>query len=76
MRRAEALRAHAESARRLADTAGTEDRKCLLALAREWLKAAEQLERKPPTDEERRSLSGEHRKEAAQASDSEANADF
>ena len=46
LRRARLLRAHAENARLMATTVAAYDRDCLLLLATDWLKAAEQLEHK------------------------------
>lgn len=46
LRRARLLREHAENARLMARTVAAYDRDCLLLLATDWLKAAEQLEHK------------------------------
>ena len=42
------LREHAQAAVRMAETAGPEGRKCLLALAKTWFAAADRLERRGP----------------------------
>ena len=42
------LREHAQAAVSMAETAGSEGRKCLLALAKTWFAAADRLERRGP----------------------------
>jgi hypothetical protein len=48
MRMAQLLRAHAQEAQRMAKVSRESDRKVLIAVARDWFRAAEQLERGLP----------------------------
>jgi hypothetical protein len=45
MGRAELFRVHAQALIRIAENAGPEDRACLLATARDWLRVADKIER-------------------------------
>jgi hypothetical protein len=44
MKNAKILREHARNALQMAETACEEDRKCLTAIAHNWIKAAKRLE--------------------------------